>query len=601
MARRRRSKEDEDEPIRSRKPGETMRAIRWLAHYLAPHRWSLLFALFALCCSSALGLVFPFATGILVDASLGRANYSINSIALAIIGVLAVQAVCSFFSSINFMYASERALADIRRDLYARLIRLPMAFFSARRVGELAGRVSGDVSRIEDFMLGMLPHMLRQIILLAGGITLIAVTSGKLTLIMLAIIPPIIGIAIFFGFKIRDVSKETQDRLADTNVIVEETLQGVATVKSFGNEPFEVARYYRGLREVLAVAIRSAKLHASFIAFIIFALFGGTVLVLWNGARMVQQNVITPGALTAFLLYTVFVAGAMASFAEIFSTLQRALGATERVREILLEEPEKLPNEITPPTRPCRGDVQFDDVSFRYPSRADVPVLRGLSFEAKAGQKIALVGPSGAGKSTAVSLLLRFFDVDAGRILIDGAEIREMSLAELRSHIAVVPQDVLLFGGTIAENIAYGKVGANDAEIQVAAEKANAHAFITDFPEGYQTKVGERGVQLSGGQRQRIAIARAILRDPAILILDEATSSLDAENERLVQEALDTLMQGRTAVIIAHRLATIRRVDRIYVLQEGRAVESGTHTELAERVGGLYQSLARLQFGEITP
>ncbi|MFL5329404.1 MAG: ABC transporter ATP-binding protein [Gemmataceae bacterium] len=602
MARRRKSQGPEDLPA-PKLSGESLRAARWLARYLGPHKSRLAIALVALCCSSAMGLIFPFASGRLVDVALGKSDIgSVNSVALFIFAVLAVQAVCSFFSSYNFMVASERALAEVRRNLYARLIRLPMAFFSARRVGELTGRVSGDISKIEDFMISMLPHMLRQCIFLAGGVTLIALISGKLTLVMLAVIPPLILVAILFGRQIRKVAKEIQDRLADTNVIVEETLQGVATVKAFGNEPFEVDRYRKGLFAALAAALRGARLRSLFVAFIIFALFGGLVMVMWYGARMVASGDITPGQLTSFGFYTVFVAGALGSFADIFSTLQHALGATERVREILLEQPEVLPEEMANEPMPrCRGDVRFEDVHFRYPSRTDSPVLRGLKLEARAGQKVALVGPSGAGKSTAVSLLMRFYDPDAGRILIDDRDIRELSLAELRAQVAVVPQDVLLFGGTISENIAYGKPGATDAEIAEAARKAYAHDFISEFPEGYQTRVGERGVQLSGGQRQRIAIARAILRNPAILILDEATSSLDAESERLVQQALDALMQGRTAVIIAHRLATIRRVDRIYVLQEGRAVESGTHTELAERVGGLYQSLARLQFGEITP
>ncbi len=596
MARSRKAPDTDDPPPKL--SGESLRAARWLSGYLVAHRMRLFIAFAALCCSSAMGLCFPFATGTLVDSALGTVAIGIDQIALLIMLVLAVQATCSFTASINFMTASERALASVRQDLYGRIIRLPMAFFSARRVGELAGRLSGDLAKIDDFLVAMLPHLLRQIILLIGGIALIAATSWKLTLIMLATIPPAIGVAILFGRKIRDLAKEAQDRLADTNVVVEETLQGVATVKAFGNEPFEVHRYATGLDAFLTVALKGARFRAIFIAFIIFALFGGLVLVLWSGAKMVSVGTISPGELARFLLYTAFVAGALGSFAEVFSSLQQALGATERVREILREEPELLTSALPAAPR-FAGEVRFEDVAFTYPSRPESPVLQGLSFEVKAGQKVALVGPSGAGKTTAISLLMRFYDPSAGRVLVDGRDIRELALTDLRAQTAVVPQDVILFGGTIAENIAYGKPGASPAEIEAAATRAYAHEFVVGFPDGYETRVGERGVQLSGGQRQRIAIARAILRDPAILILDEATSALDSESERLVQQALDALMQGRTAVIIAHRLATIRRADRIYVMQEGRAVESGTHAELSERPGGLYQSLARLQFGEI--
>jgi ATP-binding cassette subfamily B protein len=582
-----------DEPPRTPITGESLRAARWALGYLRPYRLRVAVALAAQLASTALGLVFPFATGRLIDAALGRSDGGVNAVALALLGVLAAQAVCSFTSSINLLTAVERAVADMRRDTYARLIGLPMRFYAARRVGELTGRIAGDLSRIEDTLGETLPHFFRQAMLLVGGVVLIAATSTRLAAVMLLTVPPLVLIAVVFGRKLRQIAKDAQDRLADTNVIVEETLQGVATVKAFANEPFEIGRYRAGMDRVVAVALRGAWWHASFVAFIIFALFGGIVLVLWRGARMVEAGALSPGELAGFMLYTAYVAGALGSFAEVFGQLQQSLGATERVREILCEEPEPA----GPPTGArLRGDVHFDEVVFRYPSRPDAEVLRGLTLEARAGQRVALVGPSGAGKSTAVALLLRFYDPDGGRIVLDGRDARTLALTELRAQVAIVPQDVILFGGSVAENIAYGRVTASQAEVEEAARKAYAHEFITAFPDGYQTRVGERGVQLSGGQRQRIAIARALLRDPAVLILDEATSSLDAESERLVQLAFDTLMQGRTALIIAHRLATVRRVDRIFVMDAGRIVEQGTHDELTAQPGGLYQSLARLQF-----
>jgi ATP-binding cassette subfamily B protein len=576
---------------------ESWQAVRWVVGYLGPYKWRFIFALIVQFCSTLLGLVFPYASGELIDAALGRSSAgSINAVAGVLFAVLALQAICSFTATINFLTAVERAVADVRQAVYTRLICLPMRFFAQRRVGELAGRIAGDLSKIEDTLGETVPHFIRQTVNLAGGVVLISLTSIKLAGIMLVSVPPVMILAVVFGKRLRELSKESQDRLADTNVIVEETLQGVATVKAFGNEWFEVARYRRGLDAFVRVAIKLAWGYAFFFAFIIFALFGGMVLVVWSGAHMVETGTLSPGELARFVLYTAFVAGAVGSFAEVFGQLQQALGATERVREILREEPEPV-SHARPDGAIARvaAAVQLADVHFRYPSRPEVAVLNGLSLTAEPGQTIALVGPSGAGKSTTVALLLRFHDPDSGTITIGGRPIGDYSLPELRANIAIVPQDVLLFGGTIAENIGYGKPGATLREIESAARRAHAHEFITTFPDGYQTKVGERGVQLSGGQRQRLAIARAILRDPVLLILDEATSSLDAESERLVREALDELLPGRTAIVIAHRLATVRRADCIFVIDGGRVVQSGRHDELLAQ-DGLYQSLARLQF-----
>jgi ABC-type multidrug transport system fused ATPase/permease subunit len=414
--------------------------------------------------------------------------------------------------------------------------------------------------------------------------------------VMLSSFPVLILVAAVMGRKIRRISEEAQDRLAETNVIVEETLQGIAGVKAFANENYETERYRTGIGGVVAAALRGARFKGGFVSFIVFALFSSIVLVLWYGVRLVGSGQLSIGQLTQFLLYTLYVGGAVGSFAMLYADLQKTVGATQRVRELLRETPED--GGSPEPIPRLSGDIAFENVSFSYPGRPDVPVLTGLSLTASAGQRVALVGPSGAGKSTIVSLLLRFYDPASGRITIDGKNASEFPLSQLRGQMAVVPQDVLLFGGSIGENIAYGKPGASQAEIEEAARRANAHDFIAAFPEGYQTKVGERGVKLSGGQRQRVAIARAILRDPAILLLDEATSALDSESERLVQEALDELMKGRTSVIVAHRLSTIRRADRIYVVKGGEVAEAGTHAELLARPDGVYRTLSELQFAD---
>jgi ATP-binding cassette subfamily B protein len=585
---------------------ESLRQALELFRYLHPYRVRFGAALASLFTSSLLSLAFPFLAGTIVDAAVqhrqgGGGFSSANHTALLLMGILGLQAGFTYFHSLSFATVGQRSLVDLRRDTYARLISLPMTFFSQRRVGELASRLSADLIQIEDTLITILPQFIRQSTLLIGGITLIAVTSLKLTGIMLASLPLVIAVAVVFGRRTRKISREAQDRLADTATIVEETLQGIVNVKAFSNEGYELNRYHDGLGKFLTATLRGARLRAAFISFIIFALFGFIVLVLWSGARLLQQGEITFGDLTRFALYTTFVAGAMGQFAELYSQLQKAIGATERVRELLREtgEVEAHLGPETPSTLPrLRGDVVFENVSFSYPSRLGVQVLHSIDLAAKSGQRIALVGPSGAGKSTLISLLLRLYDPSEGRLLIDGRDARDYRLTELRGQMSMVPQEVLLFGGSIAENIAYGKPGAGSEEIEQAARQANAHEFIEAFPERYATLVGDRGIKLSGGQRQRVAIARAILKNPAILILDEATSSLDSESERLIQEALETLMRGRTSFIIAHRLATVRHVDRIIVIAGGRVVESGTHEELQAIEAGVYRRLSALQFRE---
>jgi ATP-binding cassette subfamily B protein len=601
MARHRRPREEEDDLPKAPLSLATLREAWQLGRYLLPYRAKFAAALVALFLGSLMGLAFPYLAGMLVNSALRRPSLvpwqpDVDGIALALLAVLALQAAFAFLRAWWFAEVGERSLADLRRDTFARLVRLPMAFHSQRRVGELSSRIAADLSQIQSTLVDAIPQLLRQSTILVGGVVLITLLSARLTGVMLATLPGLVILAVLFGSRIRRLSKEAQDRLAESNVVVEESLQNVASVKAFANEPFEEGRYRQGLDRFLAVVLREARYQGAFIAFIVFALFGAIVLVVWYGARLVVAERMQPGELTSFMLYTLYVAGAVGSFAELYAQVQRALGATQRVRELLREAPEPA-GEAGPAGPRLRGDVAFEDVHFRYPSRPEVEVLRGVSLAASPGQRVALVGPSGAGKSTLVNLLLRFYEPDAGRVRVDGRDARDYDLHQLRGQMAVVPQEVLLFGGTIAENIAYGRPGAAPAEVEAAARQANAHDFIAAFPEGYQTRVGERGVQLSGGQRQRVAIARAILRDPAILILDEATSSLDSESEGLVLQALERLMQGRTSLVIAHRLSTVRTADRIYVIKDGRTVEAGTHDELSARPDGVYRTLSQLQFG----
>jgi len=585
---------------------ESLRQALELFRYLRPYRVRFSAALVSLFTGSLLSLAFPYLAGSIVDAAVHHREglstmAGVDRTALMLVAILALQAGLSYFHFLSFATVGQRSLVDLRRDTYARLISLPMTFFAQRRVGELASRLSADLIQIEDTLISILPQFLRQSTLLIGGIALIAVTSLKLTGIMLVCLPALTVVAVIFGRKTRKIAREAQDRLADTATIVEETLQGIVNVKAFANEGYELRRYHEGLGRFLASTLRGARLRAAFIAFVIFSLFGSIVLVLWSGARLLQQGEIGFGDLTRFILYTTFVAGAMGQFAELYSQLQKAIGATQRVRELLREtgEVEALLGPTPPSSLPrLRGDVRLENVHFTYPSRPGVEILHAISLAANPGQRIALVGPSGAGKSTLISLLLRLYDPSAGRLLFDGRDARDYRLSELRGQMSMVPQEVLLFGGSIAENIAYGKPGASSTEIEQAARQANAHDFIQTFPEGYATLVGDRGIKLSGGQRQRVAIARAILKNPAILILDEATSSLDSESERLIQEALETLMRGRTSFIIAHRLATVRHVDQIMVIAGGRVVESGTHDELQAIEDGIYRRLAALQFRE---
>ena len=538
----------------------------------------------------------------MIDAAQGKQTYdwlplSISTIALICFTVLFFQSISSFFRIRLFVKVAENSIADIRKDTYFRLITLPMDFFANRRVGELNSRISADLSQIQETMTITLAELIRQLIILAGGIAFLFIVSVKLTLLNLAVLPILIVVAVIFGRFIRKLSRETQDKLAESNTIVQETLQGISNVKAFVNESYEAGRYQNVLQDVVRIAMRGGTYRGIFASFIIFCLFGAVVGVIWYGSTLVLQGDMTVGNLTTYILYSIFVAASMGSFPELYANVQKAVGASERVLELMEEEQEQV--SINPADNVIKevikGKLAFNNVSFAYPSRKDVPVLKEITFSIKAGEKLAIVGPSGTGKSTLASLILRFYDPQSGEILFDDKSAEHFALTDIRNQIAIVPQDVLLFGGTIRENIAYGKLSASPEAVIEAAKRANADDFISGFPEGYETLVGERGVKLSGGQRQRIAIARALLKDPSILILDEATSSLDSESERLVQEALEELMKNRTSIIIAHRLSTIRQADKIIVIDKGTVLESGTHEELVKLEDGLYKYLIGLQ------
>ena len=565
--------------------------------YAKNHKWKFYIGLLFLLLTSATALAFPKLMGMLVDCVTNKDLGKANNIALMLMGVLFLQAIFSFFRISLFVNFTENSLSNIRFALYENLVKLPMTFFSQKRVGELNSRISADISQLQDTFTTTIAEFLRQLILIIGGFIILGSISPKLTFMMLAIVPLVAVAAVIFGRFIRKYGKKTQDKVAESQVIVEETLQGITNVKAFANEWYEIQRYKNKIKEIVQIAIKGGQYRGYFASFIILCLFGCVVAVVWYGITLtIKGEVEGVGDLISFILYTTFIGASFGGIAEMYAQIQKAVGATERVFELLDEVPEEINSTSNPTIEKIQGNVVFQNVSFSYPSRHEIQVLKDVNFEVSFGQKIAIVGPSGAGKSTIASLLLRFYNIDKGEILIDGKNINAFQLEQLRGNMSIVPQDVILFGGTIKENIAYGKPSATDAEIMEAAKQANAFNFIESFPEQMETLVGERGIKLSGGQRQRIAIARALLKNPSILILDEATSSLDSESEKLVQEALEILMQGRTSFIIAHRLSTIRKADQILVLDGGKITEKGTHQELIALENGMYKNLSSLQF-----
>lgn len=585
-------KEEDKRPLNK----SNFKKLLGVFQYITPYKTTFIVGMICLIFSSTTLLVFPYLAGKLMDVASGKPWIvnSITQITLGLIGVLFFQSIFSFFRVYLFAQVSERSMADVRKAVFSQMVMLPTTFFDSRRIGELISRITSDVSMLQDTFSTTLAELFRQIATLIIGVGIIFYIAPKLTLFMLATFPVLVLSALVFGKSIRKLSKATQDKLAEANTVVEETLQAINVVKAFTNEIFEKKRYAKSLDEVVNIALKTATYRGAFISFVIFALFGGIVAVMWYGATLVESGAMTVGDLLSFVLYTTFIGGSIAGLGDIYGQVQRAIGASERVLEIIDEHREDI-NEFTHKFK-LKGEISFKNVVFAYPTRKELSVLKDISFNIGAGQKVALVGQSGAGKSTIIQLLSRFYDVSEGEIQMDGKALADYDLSLLRQNIGLVPQEVMLFGGTIKENIAYGKPDATDEEINEAAKKANAFEFIEKFPEKMETIVGERGVKLSGGQRQRVAIARAILKDPAVLILDEATSSLDAESEHLVQQALDELMKGRTTIMIAHRLATIRKADKIFVLKEGEIVEQGSHEELSSDTTGIYSYLSRLQF-----
>lgn len=566
--------------------------------YAKNHKWKFFLGLIFLFLTSATALTFPKLMGMLVDCVTNKDLSKANEIALGLMVILGLQAIFSFFRISLFVNFTENSLSNIRFALYENLIKLPMSFYSQKRVGELNSRISADISQLQDTFSTTIAEFLRQFILIIGGFVILGSISPKLTLMMLAIVPIVAVAAVIFGRFIRKYGKKTQDKVAESQVIVEETLQGISNVKAFANEWYEIQRYKNKIREIVKIAIKGGQYRGYFASFIILCLFGCVVAVVWYGITLtIKGEVEGVGDLISFVLYTTFIGASFGGIAEMYAQIQKAVGATERVFELLEETPEEInAKPRLSSVEKIKGNVAFNNVAFSYPSRKEVQVLKDVNFNAEFGQRIAIVGPSGAGKSTISSLLLRFYDITSGEILVDGKNIYDYDLENLRGNMSIVPQDVILFGGTIRENIAYGNPNASEEEIIAAAKQANAFNFVDGFPEKFETLVGERGVKLSGGQRQRIAIARALLKNPSILILDEATSSLDSESEKLVQEALEVLMEGRTSIIIAHRLSTIRNADKILVLDNGRISEEGTHQELINLENGIYKNLSNLQF-----
>ena len=588
-------KNEETKPRLSR---ESLREALKIFAFVRPYRWQFIFGLALLFLSSGIFMVFPYIIGKMLDVAQGVVvSFDLERMGLWLILILIVQGVISYLRVMMFAVVSEKGTADVRKALYQRLIDMPIVFFEKSRVGELVSRLTNDVEKLYNTFYFVLAEFIRQVIILVGGIALLTWMAPKLAGVMLATFPVIVIGAMIFGRWVRKLSKKRQELLGETNTILDETLQSIHAVKAFTNEAFERMRYGRSNDSVVGVSMRYAQGRAAFAVFIITMLFGALFFVIGFGMHLVQTKQMTAGELITFVTYTAVIGGAIAGLGNFYTELVGAVGATERVREILNSKTEiELRPQTNHPAGRLTGDVTFENVRFSYPTRADISVLKGVSLTIPAGKKVALVGQSGAGKSTVMQLLLQFHRPDAGTIRISGTDIYEYDLESYRQNFAIVPQEVILFGGTIRENILYGKPDAAEPEIIEAARKANAWDFIRSFPEGLNTVVGERGIKLSGGQRQRIAIARAILRNPSILLLDEATSSLDAESEKVVQDALNNLMEGRTSIIIAHRLATIREVDRIYVLDGGQIVEQGTHEELSALHEGLYSSLAKLQF-----
>jgi ATP-binding cassette, subfamily B, bacterial MsbA len=557
-------------------------------------------AALTLVASAVLGLAFPMVVRFLLDAAFIRQNREIlDRIAIGLVILFSVQAVLNYAQTYLLSAVGERVVAGLRGELFAKLLDMPPGFFAERRTGELTSRLTTDIGLLQGVLSHQIAEFSRQILALVGGIVLLTLMQPRLTLTALGVVPLVIGSALYFGRRLRRMTVGVQDKVAEATAVAEEAFSQIRTVQSFVQEPAERQRYGERIGASVRAALVRAQIRGVFFGVLTFSTFVGIVFVLWQGGLLVLQGQLTPGQLVQFLLYTITIAAAIGTLASFFSSYQEAVGAAERVFEILEMHPAIAdPETPTVLASPARGSVAFEGVSFRYQSDHSLPwTLDGIDLSCAPGEVVALVGPSGGGKTTLVSLLPRFWDVDRGRVLLDGIDVRDIRLADLRGAIGIVPQDPALFSGTIRENIAYARPGASNAEVEAAARGAHAHEFIERLSHGYDTVVGERGVKLSGGQRQRVAIARAILKNPSVLILDEATSNLDNESERLIEDAMAKLLVGRTTLIIAHRLSTVRRAERLVVLDRGRIVEEGPHAELLE-LGGLYARLYQRQFRE---
>ncbi len=603
-----RPKKSKKEKIKLSK--ESIAKAKGIFGYLKPYRASFAVGWIFLVLSSSAGLFFPYLLGQLLGGSdtsnseiLSNQEFAsqinlenINTVAILLVILLITQSVFSYFRVVIFTRVTENALRDIRKTAFERLIHMPMDFFNQNKVGELTSRLSADINLVQETMRTTIAELFRQLIIVIGSIVFIALISWKLVLIMLCTVPVVAIFAVVFGRFIKKLSKQAQDSAAESNTIIEENLMGISNVKAFTNEAFAMMKYAKTIKSIRDLNVKSGNWRGLFVSFIITCLFGAIVFVIWQGLHMTEgpNATLSRGDFNSFVMFTVFLGASIGSLPDLYASFQKAIGATENLMKIIEEstETEILEGKATPL---ITGKVAFKDVNFAYPQRKDIKVMNALSLYANPGETIALVGSSGAGKSTVASLLLNYYTINSGEILFDDNNIESIDVKHLRSHIAIVPQEVILFGGSIEDNIAFGRQDATQEEIKEAARQANALEFIESFPDGMATEVGDRGIQLSGGQKQRIAIARALLKNPTILILDEATSALDSESEKAVQEALDKLMEGRTSFVIAHRLSTIRKANKILVLENGSVVEAGTHEELSSIENGVYANLSQLQ------